>query len=361
MAKKIAATGSRKKWHKDWSVGVRVWVESQGQTVLEEPTADLLGALERTHSISGAARLLGISYRHAWLQIQSANTNAGQPLVETATGGERGGGTELTDYGRAALEVFRQIQEHLRSAAAKSLAKVLAPIAGESTVLHLAAAISLQEAIAQILSEYALVRPTVSVRTMFGASNELAEQIQQGASVDIFISASGEPINLLAKSGFLCRGSRRIVASNGLAIVATPDFRTKLLKPSDLGELSDCEIVVADPACPLGGCTKRFLQRAKIYSSLKSQLVTVDNSRAVIGALRAGLPRVGIIFSSDIGNAVGLKTLLELPLASINTNYEAAVLAASSDFQETNKLLEFLNSATAATCFRRCGFTFGKG
>ena len=61
--------------------------------------ADLLDAIEETGSISAAARALGMSYRRAWLLVETMNECFKSPLVETATGGQHGGGALVTDLG----------------------------------------------------------------------------------------------------------------------------------------------------------------------------------------------------------------------------------------------------------------------
>src|SRR6188768_4574439 len=86
-------------WSNDWEVAVRVWIERRGKTVLGEGLADLLAAIQRTSSISAAARLLGISYRHPWKLVQEGNAAAGEPLVTAAVGGHNGGGAQLTPRG----------------------------------------------------------------------------------------------------------------------------------------------------------------------------------------------------------------------------------------------------------------------
>jgi molybdenum ABC transporter molybdate-binding protein len=356
MAKKQPKNASRAKWQKDWSVRVNVWVERHGKTVLDEGSAVLLAALNRTNSISAAARALGISYRHAWLQIQSANTQAGQALVETAIGGERGGGTRLTEYGRTALDVFQKLQDDLRGAAVKSLPKVLANVTEQRTVIHLAAAISLQEVVAQILDEYALIRPTASVQTLFGASNELATQIEQGSAIDVIIAASRGPINELASLGFVRRGSRRVLAHNGLACVSNPDFKPTVRKAADLKKSGECQIVVADPTCPLGDCTKNFLLKERVYTELEPRFVTVNNSRAVVTALRAKRPRVGIVFTSDLQHMAGSRMLFDVPVRKMSTDYEGAAVVGSAQKEEVDRFLEFLQADMAKGCFRRCGF-----
>ena len=180
----------RSNWGDDWSVGVDVRVERRGQAILDTRSAGLLDAVRQTNSISAAARLLGISYAHAWLVIRQADEAAGQSLIETAIGGRRGGGARLSPYGEAALTVFEKLRRDVGATAAKTLPRILAGSGQSSAVIHLAAAISLQEVVAQVLVEYALLRPTVSVRAVYGASNELADQVLSGAATDVFVSAN---------------------------------------------------------------------------------------------------------------------------------------------------------------------------
>jgi molybdate transport system substrate-binding protein len=357
MARRPKVQSELGKWADDWSVGVRVWVERRGETVLDESIADVLMALDRLQSISAAARSLGISYRHAWLLIESANENSGRPLTATAVGGQRGGGTQLTEHGQAALAVFQQVQRRIREAAAGSLSKTVRPGAQETSVIHVAAAISLQEVLSSLLSQYALVRPTIAVRTIFGASNELAEQIASGAPVDVFLSANCKQIDALAKAGLVERTSRRKLASNGLAFVGNKSFAGKFRTATDLVHLDFEAVVVADPACPLGTCTAKFLKAKKLTRHLQPKLQVVENSRAVVNALREPERRIGIIFGSDLVNAVHVMPLLQVPLDEAMTVYEGATISTSKVLAAAEEFLGFLSSQDAVRSFRRFGFS----
>ena len=77
--------------------------------------ADLLEAIDRTGSISAAARALKMSYRRAWLLVDTMNRCFKQALVETATGGARGGGAHVTELGRDVLRRFRTIEKKATS------------------------------------------------------------------------------------------------------------------------------------------------------------------------------------------------------------------------------------------------------
>ncbi|MCX7628420.1 MAG: LysR family transcriptional regulator [Methylophilaceae bacterium] len=72
--------------------------------------ADLLEAIQRTGSISAAARDMGMSYRRAWDLVDTMNRCFIQPLVVTAAGGSHGGGAEVTDFGLDVLRRYRELE-----------------------------------------------------------------------------------------------------------------------------------------------------------------------------------------------------------------------------------------------------------
>jgi len=70
----------------------------------------LLDALRQTGSITRAARAAGLSYKGAWLLLETACNLANEPLLETTTGGAGGGGTRLTGAGLGLLEAWHDLQ-----------------------------------------------------------------------------------------------------------------------------------------------------------------------------------------------------------------------------------------------------------
>ena len=69
--------------------------------------AELLEAIAATGSISASAKRLGMSYRRAWLLVDTMNRCFREPVVASATGGAGGGGAQVTDFGREVLARFR--------------------------------------------------------------------------------------------------------------------------------------------------------------------------------------------------------------------------------------------------------------
>lgn len=77
--------------------------------------AALLESIRDSGSISAAARDMGMSYKRAWLLLASINQAFEHPAVDAATGGHRGGGAVLTDFGRELLERYRRIEAQARA------------------------------------------------------------------------------------------------------------------------------------------------------------------------------------------------------------------------------------------------------
>jgi molybdate transport system regulatory protein len=95
---------------------------SRGDDIAVGPgKVDLLEAIEASGSISGAARSLGMSYRRAWLLVDTMNRCFRAPLVEAETGGKRGGGARLTRLGAEVIERYRRIERDAARAGAADI------------------------------------------------------------------------------------------------------------------------------------------------------------------------------------------------------------------------------------------------
>jgi molybdate transport system regulatory protein len=92
----------------------KVWLANERVLVFGEGKARILEAVARTGSLSGAARELKMSYRHAWSAITAAETRLGQKLINRSKGGRKGGGAELTAYGKDLLKKFNKLDTSVR-------------------------------------------------------------------------------------------------------------------------------------------------------------------------------------------------------------------------------------------------------
>ena len=71
---------------------------------------NLMEAIEKTGSISAAAKKIGMSYRKAWKLINDLNRISKSKMVITSIGGKGSGGTELTVTGKKFVDLFRKME-----------------------------------------------------------------------------------------------------------------------------------------------------------------------------------------------------------------------------------------------------------
>ncbi|MBS0326651.1 MAG: LysR family transcriptional regulator [Proteobacteria bacterium] len=99
----------------------RVRILRGGDIAIGPGKLDLLEAIDAAGSITAAAKKLGMSYRRAWLLVDTMNRCFARPLVVAGSGGRRGGGAGLTPTGREVARRYRAMQAKAAAAAAADL------------------------------------------------------------------------------------------------------------------------------------------------------------------------------------------------------------------------------------------------
>jgi molybdate transport system regulatory protein len=98
--------------------GLVVRVMGARLPVMGPGKAELIVRIDEHGSISAAARAMRMSYRRAWMLVDALNGSFREPVVVTATGGQRGGGASITPFGRRMLALYQRME----NAAAKVIA-----------------------------------------------------------------------------------------------------------------------------------------------------------------------------------------------------------------------------------------------
>ncbi len=91
----------------------KVWLEKKGVKVFGDGPLDILVRVQRTGSLKGAAAEIGMSYSQAWRLLDTMEKNLGFPLLNRQAGGERGGGSVLTEEGRELVRCFGDFRREL--------------------------------------------------------------------------------------------------------------------------------------------------------------------------------------------------------------------------------------------------------
>ena len=113
---------------------IRIVFGSSG--MLGPGKADILELIQETGSIAAAGRRLGMSYKRAWMLVETLNTMFAVRLVESSRGGASHGGARITENGERVLALYRSFEAKAANAGApeiKSLERLLAPQSNDTS------------------------------------------------------------------------------------------------------------------------------------------------------------------------------------------------------------------------------------
>ena len=94
-----------------YNIKSRIWNEADDKVLLGEGRVSLLKEIDKTGSLSKAAKSLGMSYKKAWALVDMMNRRAEKPITESSVGGRGGGGVIITDYGMSLIKLFEGINK----------------------------------------------------------------------------------------------------------------------------------------------------------------------------------------------------------------------------------------------------------
>jgi molybdate transport system regulatory protein len=88
-----------------------LWIECNGERFFGPGRVELLERIEATGSINKAAKQMGMSYKKAWEMINVLNTQTSKPFVITQAGGEKGGGSVITEDAKELIAYHKQLRK----------------------------------------------------------------------------------------------------------------------------------------------------------------------------------------------------------------------------------------------------------
>ena len=123
--------------------------------------------------------------------------------------------------------------------------------------LTIAEANSLRDALRTLLPAFESQHPEVTVRVIYGPSQSLRKQIEEGAPVDVFLPSLAEEIVQLEKKGLVIQGTKRIYAGTSLVLITGPVLPAPVRSIEDLRSIPVRRIAVGDPKTSSVGRSRR--------------------------------------------------------------------------------------------------------
>jgi molybdate transport system substrate-binding protein len=200
-----------------------------------------------------------------------------------------------------------------------------------------------------------LPRIEKDARYSFAGSNQLAQQIHQGAPFDVFLSASPMYTQELFRSGLV----RKPVpfATNSLVIIVPRSNPQGIHSVFDLAKRPKLRLVVCGPKVPIGLYTREVLKRLGLLRVLRKTVSLEPDVKGIVGKVALGEADAGFVYRTDV-RPVGKKvTAVSLPARSQPTVvYEAAIASSPLSLESAQGFLIELLSPTGRRALKVASF-----
>jgi len=217
--------------------------------------------------------------------------------------------------------------------------------------------VSLKESLQEIAGLYQRQQPQASIAYNFGGSGTLQRQIEQGAPVDVFASASAREMDALQAKGLVIVETRRNIAVNEVVLIVPLDSQAV----SGFGDLAAPRvkrIALGEPASvPAGKYAKETLASLNLWGQIQPKLVFAQDVRQVLEFVASGNADAGMVYRTDAQITDRVKVVAAAPESSHSPIvYPAAVLKASRHLDQAKQFVEFLAGPEAQIALARHGF-----
>jgi len=228
--------------------------------------------------------------------------------------------------------------------------------ASEITV---SAAISLKDALDEIGKEYEARHAGVKVVANYGGSGTLRNQIEQGAPVDAFVSASEKDMDALNAKGLIQSDTRRDIVANTLVLIVPADRDSGIHDFADLAGAQVKTVAVGEPnTVPAGMYAQQAFAALGLTAAVHGKLVLAKDVRQALTYVATGNADAGVVYSTDARTTSKVRVAATAPANSHDPIvYPAAVLKSAHDAVAARALVEYLGADDAKAIFQKYGFT----
>jgi molybdate transport system substrate-binding protein len=227
------------------------------------------------------------------------------------------------------------------------------------TEIIVSAAISLKDALDEVTHLWAAVNPNVSIKANYSASGSLELQIEQGAPVDVFISAAPKQMNALEAKGLLLEGTRKDLLRNEVVLIVPLGSSLPISSFQDLARADVKHVALGEPtAVPAGQYAKEVLTHFGIYDAVNSKAVLAKDVRQVLTYVETGNVDAGIAYATDALSSPKVKVVARAPENSHSpVIYPVAAIKSSKNPNVAREFTNFLSGPQARAVFQKYGFT----
>ena len=229
--------------------------------------------------------------------------------------------------------------------------------AAEETVLTVSAASSLQDVMEDIAHAFQEDHPTIDIRLNLGASGSLSAQIEQGAPVDLFISASVEKFHDLTEQKLI--EEQMNLARNELVLIVPAESDGQVQQFRDLTEDHVEKVAIGTASVvPAGTYGKQALEYYEVWNRMEEKVVYAKDVRQVLTYVETKNAQAGIVYKTDALASHKVKIVETAEEDSHDAIiYPAGIISRTEHPEESELFFQYLTSEEVQNSWEAHGFT----
>lgn len=230
------------------------------------------------------------------------------------------------------------------------------------TEITVSAAASLTESFTEIEQEFETQNPDIDVNMNFAGSGSLRMQIEAGAPIDVFASASQKHMDILEEAELIDTDTRHDFVKNSLVMIVPTSGEGDegdIITLEDLTEVSVTKIAIGDPeVAPVGKYAKGALEDASLWDDVSEKLIYAETVKQVLVYVENGEVDAGFVYMTDAmtSDADKIEVVAEIPVTK-SISYPIAIVSSSTEIEASREFIDFILSDEGKGIFEKYGFT----
>lgn len=230
----------------------------------------------------------------------------------------------------------------------------------EKVELLVSAAASMTDVLGELATMYKDVEPNTNLIFTFGSSGALQAQIEEGAPVDIFMSAAQKQMKALEEKDLLVNDTIETLLVNKVVLITPKDGQVEIKSFDDLTTNDKVEkIALGDPSnVPVGQYSEEIFTSLNILDKVTAKAIYGSDVRTVLTWVENGEVDCGVVYATDAMSSDQVTIVSEAPEGSHKeVTYPVAVVKTTKHIDEAKAFLAFVQTEEAAKVFEKYGFS----
>lgn len=227
--------------------------------------------------------------------------------------------------------------------------------------LTISAAASLKDSMEEVKNLYKKDKPNVTLSINYGSSGTLQQQIEQGADVDIFMSAATKQMDALSQKSLLLEDTKVNLLGNSVVLIVKSDSSLGISDFKDSTSDKIKKIALGEPSTvPAGQYAEEIYTKLNILDKVKAKAVYGKDVKEVLTWVETGNADAGVVYGTDAKTSTKVKVVSTASKDLFKTPvvYPVAVIKASKNASSAKEFLKFASGTKAKDVFVKYGFDF---